>query len=127
MSEATFDRGDTVLVLILALLLAGAALACSVLNVIYRDVAYLVSTGLLLLYWLTPVIYPLTVVPEPWQQLLTIANPLAAILTALRGAVMLGQWPSPRLWLGALAPTVASLAAGWAIFRRYEKRLLDHV
>jgi len=38
----------------------------SVLNVIYRDVAYLVTTSLTLLYWLTPIIYPIGFVPEPY-------------------------------------------------------------
>ena len=40
---------------LLLLLLIGIVLATSVLNVIYRDVAYMVNTGLTLLFWLTPV------------------------------------------------------------------------
>ena len=86
------------LLLALVLALIGVALATSVLNVIYRDVAYLVNTALLLLYWLTPVIYPIQVVPEPFRSVLR-WNPFGAIITALRGAH------------GAPQPTEAHVAA----------------
>src|SRR5262249_15592224 len=76
-----------VLLGIMALLIVGIGLATSVLNVIYRDVAYLVNTGLLLLMWLTPVVYPADIIPEPYRSALA-WNPMGAILTALRGVIM---------------------------------------
>jgi ABC-type polysaccharide/polyol phosphate export permease len=114
------------LVTILFALLIGLALVTSTLNVIYRDVAYLVTTSLTLLYWLTPIIYPSTVVPEPYQTVLHF-NPLASILIALRGCIMDGAWPSLLTWAGMLGPTVLSLGAGWLTFRHYEREVLDYV
>ena len=111
---------------ILAVLLIGVTLATSVLNVIYRDVAYLVNTALAILYWLTPVFYPTEVIPEPYRSILE-WNPAGAMLTALRGAVMLGQWPAARTWAAMLLPTFAIAGLGWLLFQRHERMALDHV
>jgi ABC-type polysaccharide/polyol phosphate export permease len=107
-------------------LLIGVALVVSVLNVIYRDVAYLVSTAFMLLYWLTPVVYPLDIVPEPYQMILK-CNPIGGIVTALRNAIMLGETPSLLGWAGMILPTVIILAFGWYIFGRFERVVLDYV
>jgi ABC-type polysaccharide/polyol phosphate export permease len=115
-----------IILLVLVALLFGLVLMTSVLNVVYRDVAYLVSTGLALLYWLTPIIYPVGFVPEPYATALHF-NPLWSILIALRGCVMDGTLPSGLTWAGMLAPTLVMLAIGWAIFRHYERMVLDYV
>jgi ABC-type polysaccharide/polyol phosphate export permease len=115
-----------VIIALLALLLVGIVLMTSVLNVIYRDVAYLVTTGLTLLYWLTPIIYPIQFLPEPYQTLMRF-NPLASMLVAFRGCVMQGVAPSGLTWAGMVAPTVLVLGAGWLIFRHYERMVLDYV
>jgi ABC-type polysaccharide/polyol phosphate export permease len=115
-----------VILLILVLLMIGLVLSTSVLNVIYRDVAYLVTTSLTLLYWLTPIIYPIRFVPEPYATIMHF-NPLASILIALRGCVMEGVLPSALTWAGMLVPTTVVLLVGWAIFRHYERMVLDYV
>lgn len=114
------------LLLALVLALIGVALATSVLNVIYRDVAYLVNTALLLLYWLTPVIYPIQVVPEPFRSVLR-WNPFGAIITALRGALMEGKVPDALGALTIVVPVALLLLGGALIFRHYERMVLDHV
>lgn len=110
----------------LVLLLAGITLITSVLNVIYRDVAYIVNTGLLLLYWLTPVIYPIEVIPYPYRIVIQ-GSPLSGILLALRHAVMDGQVPTLLGWAGIILPTILLFAIGWLLFRHYERMVLDYV
>jgi ABC-type polysaccharide/polyol phosphate export permease len=110
----------------LVALLAGAAAVTSVLNVIYRDVAYLVSTGLLILYWLTPIIYLPTDLPERWRAILN-WNPLAGIVTALRGAICDGTVPTAMDWVRIVAPTALVLLLGVVVFRHFEREMLDHV
>lgn len=110
----------------LIVLLAGAALGISVLNVIYRDVAYLVSTGLLIFYWLTPVVYPPTMLPERWRAIFS-WNPLAAVLTALRDIILRGSLPSSADWLHMIAPSLLVAGVGLWVFRREESEMLDHV
>lgn len=110
----------------LAVLLSGIALMTSVLNVVYRDVAYLVNTALLILYWLTPVIYPVEVIPEPYQAALK-CSPLTGVLNALRGIIMTGTPPSAMMWASMIFPSLAVLAVGWLIFKHYERMVLDYV
>ena len=107
-------------------LMFGIALALSVLNVIYRDVAYLVTTALLILYWLTPVFYPLEVITYPYRIILQ-CNPLAGILHGLRQAIMHGQLPTLMGWAGMLIPTAIIMLIGWRVFRHYEHMVLDYV
>ncbi len=115
-----------ILIVLLAVLIAGVCLAASVLNVIYRDVAYVVTTALTFLYWMTPLIYPLDKIPFPWRTLWQ-CNPLCGILTALRGAVMLGEVPTLLGWAGILVPTLLVFGVGWLVFRHYERMVLDYV
>jgi ABC-type polysaccharide/polyol phosphate export permease len=114
------------LLLFLLVCLTAITLATSVLNVIYRDVAYLVNTGLIILYWLTPVIYPMDILPGPVRAVL-VWNPLAGVLMALRGCVMLGQAPSLLEWARIALPVGGAAAIGWATFRHYERMVLDYV
>jgi ABC-2 type transport system permease protein len=115
-----------VLLVLLALLLIGVGLAVSVLNVIYRDVAYMVQTGLLISYWLTPVFYPLEVIPYPFRTVLKF-SPVAGILVALRRAIMHGGYPTLMGWAGIVIPTALTLVIGWRIYRHYEHMVLDYV
>jgi len=114
------------LIALFTLQLAGVALMVSVLNVVYRDVAYLVQTGLYILYWLTPVIYPLERIPYPYKLVLQ-CNPVGAIITAMRGAIMDGHFPTLLGWASLLVPTALLFGLGWAVFRHYERMVLDYV
>jgi len=115
-----------VILTFLVLFLAGCVLAMSVLNVIYRDVAYLVQTGLLILYWLTPIIYRIDGISEPYQRVLK-CNPLTGVLSALRGIIMEGSAPSFLMWASFVAPSLATFGIGWLIFKHYERSVLDYV
>lgn len=115
-----------IFLLLQLLLIVGLALMTSVLNVIYRDVQYLVSTALLILYWLTPVFYPLDVIPFPYRTFLQ-ANPMAGVLTSLRRAIMHGELPTPLGWAGMIIPTAVVVLVGWRVFRHYEHMVLDYV
>lgn len=110
----------------LVVLLAGVSLAVSVLNVIYRDVAYLVSTLLLIIYWLTPIIYPVEIIPEPYQMILK-CNPLTGILNGLRGCLMTGTPPTLMMWASIVLPSVLVFGLGWLLFKHYERMVLDYV
>ena len=65
------------LALALIVPVAGVALAGATLNALYRDVAYVVTTALLFLFWLTPVVYPPETIAELYRSVLAY-NPLAA-------------------------------------------------
>jgi ABC-2 type transport system permease protein len=110
--------------LLLALLIfsLGVALALSVYNVYYRDVGYLVGVGLNLLFYGTPIIFTLDIVPErvgpiPVLKLIRL-NPLTQFVGAVRDVLYHLQPPSLARMGGVFGVSLVSLLLGWMVFHR---------
>jgi lipopolysaccharide transport system permease protein len=75
--------------------------------------------------WLfvTPVAYPMSLVPEQWRLVYSL-NPVAGVLEACRWALLGTPWPGMRL-LVSLLVAAAALAGGLAYFKRAERRFAD--
>lgn len=96
----------------------------SALNVRYRDVRYLVP--FLLQAWLfsTPVVYPSSLLDEPWRMVYAL-NPMVGVVEGCRWA-LLDAGPAPSSLIGVSAAAVAVvLAAGVVYFRRAEQTFAD--
>lgn len=120
------------IVLIPVLIAISAALGLSIgifasaLTARFRDLGFLVNFGLSLWMYLTPVIYPLSVVPEKYQWLV-LANPMASIIIAFRHAT-LGIGEISYLALAYSAGVAAlALIGGIIIFNRVERYAMDTV
>ncbi|HEY2090566.1 MAG TPA: ABC transporter permease [Thermoanaerobaculia bacterium] len=109
----------------LALLVAFAVgLWLSALNVQYRDVRH--AIGFLIQAWMfvTPVVYPLSVVPHKWRHLYAL-NPMVGVIEGFRRSVV-EQQPFPgRIILVSVFATVVVLAGGLFYFRRMEQTFAD--
>jgi lipopolysaccharide transport system permease protein len=98
----------------------------SVLNVMYRDVRYTIP--FLVQFWLfiTPVVYPASLVPEAWRAAYGL-NPMAGVVEGFRW-VMLGTANAPGPIIGVSAAVVLVLLVGGLFyFRRMEKIFADMV
>ncbi|HEV8634535.1 MAG TPA: ABC transporter permease [Chloroflexota bacterium] len=111
-----------------ALFAVATALAVGVwlaaLDVQYRDVRY--ATPFLLQVWLfaTPVVYPASIVPEPYRPLLGL-NPMAGVVEGFRWLLLSrGATPGPEVIVSALTVLVL-LVSGLYYFRRVERRFAD--
>jgi len=103
----------------------GVGLLLSALNVAYRDFRYVVPFMLQLWFFVTPVIFPVTIVPPQWQWLLQL-NPMGGTIEAFRAAV-LGTTVNYSAWaLSTLASSVL-LFLGLIYFHRTERRFADVV
>jgi lipopolysaccharide transport system permease protein len=102
---------------------AGAGLLLAALNAQYRDVRYMVPFLVQLGMLASPLIYPITEIPERFQMLLY-ANPLAGVLTCYRWAVG-GAAPDTGLLIGNVLFASLYLAIGCVFFRWKEGRLVD--
>jgi lipopolysaccharide transport system permease protein len=108
---------------LIAALSLGIMLAA--LTVFYRDVRHIVPFLTQILMFVTPVIYPLSALPEKYHGLLAL-NPMFGITTAYRSAIFGEQWH----WLIiAISSTSAIVSFVFAIFyfRRTERRFADFV
>lgn len=110
--------------------LMGCALILSAFNVYYRDTLYLVQSGLTILFWFTPIIYPLSIVKasvKPWMYQLYLWNPLAGIIDAFRKVVLENRAPDAGS-LGISAGIAAILmGVGWLVFSRKERYFADKI
>jgi lipopolysaccharide transport system permease protein len=114
------------LVLLALVTALGAGLWLSALNVAYRDVQYVVPFFTQLWFFVTPVVYPLSLLSEPWQTIAGI-NPMAGVVEGFRWA-LLGEGPSPGPMIGvSAAAAIVLLAAGALYFRRMERTFADVV
>lgn len=111
---------------ILALAVTGIALALAALQVFVRDVEHVLSPLLAIFMYLTPILYPLALVPEgvrPWVA----ANPFGWLLDRLRDGLLDGRI-APR-WgdAVALAVAIALFLGGRWVFRRLSPHFEDFV
>lgn len=113
--------------LLLAVVTAlGVGLWLSALNVQYRDVKYTVP--FLVQFWMyaTPIVYPSSLLPEPWKTLYGV-NPMAGVVEGFRWALLgVKTPPGAMLWV-SVAAAVLLLVSGAYFFRRMEKTFADVV
>jgi lipopolysaccharide transport system permease protein len=123
-----FPAGWLFLPLILAVqtaLVLGLGLGLAALNVFFRDVRSLLILGLQLWFYASPIIYPVTMVPESLHPIYHL-NPMAGILEAYRAVLLYGRFPSLDLALSALTSLVL-FAIGYWFFKRVEFQIADIV
>jgi len=113
-------------------LVLGLGLTLSCAEVYYRDTNYIVEIGLVLMFYLTPILYPLSrvasfLVSGSFYYKLYLANPLAGIVAAYRMAVLENQAPEPGLLVWPAIAAAMFLAAGIVFFRRNAPVLADYV
>jgi lipopolysaccharide transport system permease protein len=102
----------------------GIVLCASAMNVFYRDVRFVVPLGLQLWMYLTPIIYPLSIVPPRFLGVYML-NPMASIIDSYRRIILLGEWPSFSYLVLGGAVSVVLLIAGYGYFKRSEAVFAD--
>jgi lipopolysaccharide transport system permease protein len=96
----------------------GLVLALAALNVHYRDVQHIVSNLLLLWFFLTPIVYPESQVPEQMRGLLLL-NPMALFTHGYHEVLVNASWPSLESVGMLCAYAAASLLIGTKIYDAY--------
>jgi lipopolysaccharide transport system permease protein len=102
----------------------GVSLWLSALNVQYRDVGYLLPFVSQIWFYSTPVVYPLSLIPERWR-VWTGLNPMVSVTEGLRWAVLGQRPPAASLLAVSIIMVTVLLISGLFIFRRMEKTFAD--
>jgi len=97
------------------LLLCGLGFLVSALNVRFRDVQHLLGHAFTLLFFLTPIVYPASQVPERFGWILKV-NPVAHLVGMYHDALYVGVLPSLVTWIVAVAMALIALIIGIATF-----------
>tara|TARA_B100000686_G_scaffold345330_1_gene429727 strand:+ start:1313 stop:2089 length:777 start_codon:yes stop_codon:yes gene_type:complete len=102
------------------LFIFGLTLTLSCLHVFYRDVGHILDFLLMFWFYLTPVIYPLSMVPEKFHVFFFL-NPMFHILSLYRDILYGGIMPSPGLLVSSLLIGISVLMGGWKVFSSLEQ------
>lgn len=121
-----------VVIIVQIFFVSGISLLISSLNVLFRDLQHLVSILMLVWFFGTPIIYPLSMVPERfafWMQI----NPMAVFATFYRNIFYFVKypegfyWPSLEIILICLGITFGIFFLGYFVFKKIEPRFAEEV
>ena len=113
------------LILLMAALGLGTGIIVSSLTTKYRDFTFLLAFGVQLAMYGTPIIYPLSAIPQQWRWLIEL-NPMSAPVESFRALFLGGSIPWSGLALST-AITAVLLFVGVVIFNKVEKTFMDTV
>lgn len=126
-----------VIMVLLAMFGAGVALMLAIANVHFRDTQYFVTLLLQMWMYLSPIIYPVSLVQEQSDRVggllgteITLSNlyhlnPLLHFVGVIRNLIYDNRLPDPGQWLVCLAWAVGALVVGVWVFRRNERKLAE--
>ena len=122
---------------VFALFAVGLAMVFSIINVYFRDLAYLLTIVLQFWFYLTPILYPVELVATQSDKLgglvgtpvtlldLYSLNPVLGFIEIFRNLLYDNRLPDMATVLVALGWTIAALGAGLLVYARKEKQLAE--
>jgi lipopolysaccharide transport system permease protein len=118
--------GLPVLILIQVVFVLGFSLILSSLNVFYRDVQQILEVLILIWFYLTPIFYTLSMIPQRFRHFYLL-NPIAGLVTMYRAILFENQMPSYKVFLSALIVSLLTFLVGALVFRRYQFRFAEEL
>jgi lipopolysaccharide transport system permease protein len=114
------------LLVIQLVLMCGLGWLASALTVYLRDVPQVVTVGLTLLFYVTPVFYLISGVPEQYQWILQL-NPLGTLIESYRWALLGDPFPGTAQFGLTVAASFVMAALGLVAFRRLRPGFVDEL
>lgn len=115
-----------ILFLFILLFVSGLSLLLSSLTTRYRDVAYLMEVVFQAWFYLTPIIYPLDMVPDFLQRYI-LCNPITSMVEVMRALVFYGKMPSLLHIYILVFSSIFMFVVGFIVFRSREYNFVDEV
>ena len=115
------------LLLIQQCIAMGLGIIMGTLNVFFRDIQQLLPVLIQCWFWLTPIIYPIEIVPEKFRYLIEVWNPLYPIIDGYHRVFVEGVVPAWEQLMVPGAKALAFLAVGYFLFRSLSNELIDEL
>jgi lipopolysaccharide transport system permease protein len=115
-----------VFVALQALFTIGVALILATSAAFLRDVRHLVEIALMILFWLTPIVYELSTLDSPLRTALFL-TPLSPFVSAYQAIFYYRQWPDAAIWAATVGYAGVALAVGLWLIVRYEDSFAEQV
>lgn len=104
----------------------GLGIFLGTLHVFFRDVGYVLGVILQFWFWLTPIVYPLEIVPEKLRWILYL-NPMTGLLQGYQGIFLHGAWPVWERILPVSLFAAFFLFLGYFTFVKLDKEMVDEL
>jgi ABC-2 type transport system permease protein len=122
-----------VLIFIQFFLVVGMTLLVSALNVFFRDLQHLITIVMMVWFFGTPIIYPLSMVPERFQPFIKFINPMTIYVTYYRNIFYYTKFhegagfPSVLETIAALGISLLIFFIGYFVFKKLEYRFAEEI
>lgn len=113
-----------VLMICQTILCLGIALLVSSINVYFRDIEYLIGIGVMALYFLTPIMYDISNLPEKLQKIMYI-NPMTGYVLMYRDVTFNGYGVDLKTLLFSFVYSVIVLIIGYITFEKLQRRFTE--
>tara|TARA_R110001583_G_scaffold169859_1_gene323079 strand:+ start:4827 stop:5621 length:795 start_codon:yes stop_codon:yes gene_type:complete len=104
----------------------GLGLALGVLNVFFRDVGQLVDVALQFLFWGTPIVYTIAIIPE-WAHFYIFLNPMVHFIEAYQNIMLTQTLPTLIDGIQLFALAITSLFIGFYLFNKHSSDMVDEL
>jgi len=108
------------------LFLCGLSLSVSILNVFFRDIEHMLGVLLMLWLWVTPVFYPIEMIPEKFRWVCNL-NPITPFIAYYSDVLYRAAMPGFMTLIGVFLWTLLSVISGWLLFSRLETKILKRI
>jgi lipopolysaccharide transport system permease protein len=110
-----------------AIFTLGLALILATLNVFFRDVTHVTSVGLFVFFWLTPIVYPETILPIWYREFVLPFHPIHKLIAMYRNIYLNHAMPNLQVMAVFLLMAVGTLLLGIGTYRALRKEIPDLV
>ena len=110
-------------IILLLIFTSGLSLITSALNVFYRDINFVVQAGVMIWFYATPIIYPISIIPQKFQSVFY-SNPLLTIFTLLQKPLV-GNYIPTSFVLAHILTIFIIFIFGRILFVKKEKYFSD--
>lgn len=104
----------------------GLGIILGVLNVFFRDVGQFFNIFLQFWFWFTPIVYPLTILPEKIRPLIS-WNPMASLVAAYQTILVKGQWPQWNTLFPVTLIGAVLCVLGMQLFHKRAGEMVDEL
>ena len=104
----------------------GLGVTVGILNVFFRDVGQLFAIALQLWFWVTPVVYPINILPEVIQEIIRI-NPMTLLISSYQAIIVSGKAPDWSSLAPVLIVSLLLCLLGFRLFRGHVGEMVDEL
>jgi len=104
----------------------GISILFSIVNVYFKDLSQLLGIGTMFLFWMTPIFYPLEIIPQHYRWII-IANPAACYVIIYRSLLYYASSGNIYMWILAVSFALISIISGYSFFIKKETDILKYI